>query len=690
MATYVLKGKKGAPTQPRELAALSVGSRSSCALSLEDPLVAEVHCAFEWADGAFFVEDLRSSTGTYVNGLAVDGRAALADGDEVVVGVTRIKLGIAAGKSELVLTVKEGGFHFDAKADPLRWSKDETAFGKFRPLRVGMLATVVVLVVALPFCFVGPTARSVQDFGPLASVHRMDDPRFAAAHDALPADSQGCAACHEPGRGATAARCAACHQDVVSAVRHPFFGPDAWGSGCADCHLDHAGGDGAALRGAADPAACKRCHPADVQARIDAGAAASADLTARLAERARAAGLDAAEAGGATFVVDVAYDTFSHRDHLKAGVACADCHVRAATPAPAGAAAPRREFARVTFETCQACHAAGATHPRAPRDAAGAPAKRFRADWHGTDDNGQGCLQCHATTHEAALRTSETVDRRTSFATGASRSHGPEFAAFKGGKDDCATCHVRGEPAAREFPPRPFRHGTHCAPPAGNDAAARATASADCASCHREQRAATTLAATSRDGSYAGPAGESCRTCHGETPAPRPAPAAGSTPESRRTRVEFPHSRHLGPHAGVAGAETPRSLADGCLSCHELERGTGGAHAAEIRTKPAAADCRACHAGHRDVAGGSCADCHREGDPVYAGRPRSKAWPRPTGFSHFSSGHAEPTARDCAACHAGAASVADAATLSAVSAPSESDPSCRDCHLTRGARFHWR
>lgn len=317
MATFIVKGKKGAPSTPRELDVLVVGTRSSCALSLEDPLLAELHCAFGCEGGAYYVEDLRTSTGTFVNGAAVAGRVALKDGDDVVAGASRFKVGLPAGKLELTLTVKEGDFFFDKKEDPLQWSKDETAFGRFRPLRIGNQAALLLALIALPLCLVGPASERALDFGPLSSSHRLDDPRFAADHAKLSEDSQGCAACHDPFSGATVGRCAACHDEIVSASRHPFYGKDEdWAEGCAPCHLEHQGPDVADLRGATNAAMCKRCHPAELQAKIDAGTLGAAEIAERLARR----GGGAAPAVG-TFLAQVAYDTFSHADHVKAGAA---------------------------------------------------------------------------------------------------------------------------------------------------------------------------------------------------------------------------------------------------------------------------------------------------------------------------------------------------------------------------------
>ncbi len=691
MATFIVKGKKGAATTPRELDALTVGSRSSCTLSLEDPLLAEIHCTLGCDGSVFYVEDCGTSTGTYVNGVAAAGRTALKDGDEIVAGMSRLKIAITAGKAELTATVKEADFFFDKKEDPLLWSKDETAFGKFRPMRTANVVALLLLIAALPFCFIGSVSEAVLDFGPLSTVHRISDSRFAADHAALKDDSKGCAACHDPYSGATVGRCAACHDEIVSASRHPFYGKaEDWKNGCAPCHLEHQGENAADMRGTAKPAMCKSCHPAELQAKLDAGTLTLADIGASLAQRGRTA------APIGTFRAEVAYDTFSHADHVKAGAQCSDCHERAATPLLGDAANPRREFARVSYESCGACHGPDSKHERAPRAADGAPAKRFRPGWHGTDDGGAKCLECHTTLHDKELKASDVVDFDLAYTFGKSRFHGEQFDATAKGKDDCTECHLNGPPPERRLENRPFRHGVHCGRLGGNDAAGRVVASRECLACHQEQEAALSLAVTAPGACYRGPEAKACAKCHAPSGDPAAMPVAAEPALSglpRRKRTEFPHGKHLGPLADQGGSGS-RTLADGCFSCHEFKTGDAGAFDAAVHTKAGAQSCLDCHKTHREIGGGSCADCHRAGDPSYSGKPLAKDWPKPSGFSHFSPGHADPAdpsrTRNCAECHRDAASVDGAATLTALRIPDENDPSCRDCHIRQGARFHWR
>src|SRR4030095_12331960 len=163
---------------------------------------------------------------------------------------------------------------------------------------------------------------------------------------------------------------------------------------------------------------------------------------------------------------------------------------------------------------------------------------------------------------------------------------------------------------------------------------------------------------------------------------------------------DFPHALHLEFREGGA-------LAKGCLSCHELSVPPGApAYAALVITKPEARDCSGCHKGHAHVGGGDCAKCHPMEEPprkkvhVYLDpvSPRAdrelpaRDWPARNTFSHFSEGH---VGASCDACHTlgGGDPRKDlklATDLAGVPVPDEADPVCRECHLAKRQRYHWR
>ena len=70
----------------------TLGSSSDSDLVVEDGSVSRVHALFERLGGVWFVEDLGSRNGTYVNGQRISGRRLVRPGDEVRLGVARLVL----------------------------------------------------------------------------------------------------------------------------------------------------------------------------------------------------------------------------------------------------------------------------------------------------------------------------------------------------------------------------------------------------------------------------------------------------------------------------------------------------------------------------------------------------------------------------------------------------------------------
>ena len=59
---------------------------------LEDEFVSVTHAALTYRGRAWYVEDLGSTNGTFVNGSQVDGLAPIAFGDEIQIGQVRLRL----------------------------------------------------------------------------------------------------------------------------------------------------------------------------------------------------------------------------------------------------------------------------------------------------------------------------------------------------------------------------------------------------------------------------------------------------------------------------------------------------------------------------------------------------------------------------------------------------------------------
>ena len=70
----------------------SLGRDVNNSIVLEDEFVSATHAALTYRGRAWYVEDLGSTNGTFVNGSQVEGLAPIAFGDEIQVGQVRLRL----------------------------------------------------------------------------------------------------------------------------------------------------------------------------------------------------------------------------------------------------------------------------------------------------------------------------------------------------------------------------------------------------------------------------------------------------------------------------------------------------------------------------------------------------------------------------------------------------------------------
>jgi hypothetical protein len=683
---------------------------------LADPIAAPWHCAFAWQDGTFVVRDLGTDLGTYKNGERVAGMVQLADGDEVVVGCTRLRVMIKPGGEptlELQLVPRDlafapsraGEFH----SDPDLWARGEADLAKWPALRHANRWAARVLIVGLPLLLLWPAAReAATEPGPLSRAHAS---LFTGAASTLfprqskLAQEQGCAVCHDSFGGTPDARCAQCHEDLVQG-QHPFDSKQTDtavvtaplpSDSCADCHQEHHGEPIAKPRAEATKELCVKCHGGT---KVEERGYTTAREPVKVTRAPRAYG---------------GYN-FGHDDH--AAIDCTHCHQQAGANARA-ASAHGAEFAAITFALCADCHRKGATKDTVPAAWRPTEGNVWPIAWHGTgNDDGdaqrrtaeQKCGPCHAPGDGAggfgpARR--ETPRLATDAAAYAKdraryevvpRAHAEFFVA---GDRDCARCHRDSARAANATVVRPFWHELHLrtSPSAPRDDSARQALSTQCKTCHGAlaQASALTNAAT---GSYDCASAQTCGECHragahGEANAtllvPTPKPArADALPAN-----DFPHDKHMDfAHAKLAG---------GCLTCHDFTPTSDGAPFAVPTTTPAARSCLPCHEQHDHIAGGACRKCHDPGvdraraynsflgdRPPAARAPRPRVWPTSRAFDHFSAGHAPSTKKDCGVCHQKDSAMQARTDLATVVAPTEADATCRDCHLGERQRFHWR
>ena len=73
-------------------AVTSIGRDVNNAIVTDDPFASAEHAVLTFRGRAWYVEDLGSTNGTYVNGGLIDGIAAVSYGDEIQVGRVRFQL----------------------------------------------------------------------------------------------------------------------------------------------------------------------------------------------------------------------------------------------------------------------------------------------------------------------------------------------------------------------------------------------------------------------------------------------------------------------------------------------------------------------------------------------------------------------------------------------------------------------
>ncbi|MFP5327788.1 MAG: FHA domain-containing protein [Acidimicrobiia bacterium] len=71
---------------------LTVGRADGCRIRLDDSFTSQLHARVFSRDGQFFVEDLGSTNGTFVNGSKIAAAAPLRRGDRIKIGKTTLEV----------------------------------------------------------------------------------------------------------------------------------------------------------------------------------------------------------------------------------------------------------------------------------------------------------------------------------------------------------------------------------------------------------------------------------------------------------------------------------------------------------------------------------------------------------------------------------------------------------------------
>ena len=81
-----------------------IGRRPESDVALNDPEVSGEHARIRWEGSAFFLEDLQSSNGTFLNGTRIHAPARLANGALIKVGKTQLQFAMAVPTENLRMT----------------------------------------------------------------------------------------------------------------------------------------------------------------------------------------------------------------------------------------------------------------------------------------------------------------------------------------------------------------------------------------------------------------------------------------------------------------------------------------------------------------------------------------------------------------------------------------------------------
>jgi len=79
---------------------LSIGRSREADIPLLDDKVSRVHCGIRLSEGEFYLKDLNSRNGTFVNGQRVEDTVKLKPGDRIQVGSTQFVLDPVSSKEE--------------------------------------------------------------------------------------------------------------------------------------------------------------------------------------------------------------------------------------------------------------------------------------------------------------------------------------------------------------------------------------------------------------------------------------------------------------------------------------------------------------------------------------------------------------------------------------------------------------
>ncbi|MSR32854.1 MAG: FHA domain-containing protein [Gemmataceae bacterium] len=105
----LLKGGRVGQVLTLGPAGVKVGRDASCKIRIPSSKISRQHCNFFWKDEALFLQDLKSTNGTFLNGKKLSGQIKVRHGDQVAIGSVIFRVNLPNGKThDVTLMVDDG------------------------------------------------------------------------------------------------------------------------------------------------------------------------------------------------------------------------------------------------------------------------------------------------------------------------------------------------------------------------------------------------------------------------------------------------------------------------------------------------------------------------------------------------------------------------------------------------------
>jgi len=91
----VMNGPKAGSRRDLPEGKMHMIGRTGGILPLDDKLASRVHAEFTAVNGSWYVNDMSSKNGTFLNGLRTSGQALIRNGDQLRIGKTKVLIALS-------------------------------------------------------------------------------------------------------------------------------------------------------------------------------------------------------------------------------------------------------------------------------------------------------------------------------------------------------------------------------------------------------------------------------------------------------------------------------------------------------------------------------------------------------------------------------------------------------------------